>query len=176
MSAAAQEVDAAPYSGRMPKQKPHRSCQTYGTPWAFIRAVERRFGPIVCDLAAVAENAKAKEWIGPLADTLVQPWAERYPTGNLWLNPQFGNIEPCAEKCWRESRERQGLILMLTPASIGTDWFANHVHRKAVVLALSPRLTFEGCSDPYPKDLMLSVYGASLSGFDCWRWKGEARE
>ena len=39
-----------------------------------------------------------------------------------------------------------------------------------MVLGLSPRLTFEGTDDPYPKDLMLSVFGYGLSGFGTWRW------
>ncbi len=40
-----------------------------------------------------------------------------------------------------------------------------------MVLGLSPRLTFEGTKDPYPKDLMLSVFGYGMNGFDTWRWK-----
>jgi phage N-6-adenine-methyltransferase len=147
------------------------SRQDYGTPWDFIRAVEARFGPIVCDLAAHAENAKCATFLSAEEDSLMVPWAERWPTGTLWLNPEFKDIDPWAEKCSIESRARHGFILMLTPASIGTEWFASHVNRKAMVLGLSPRLTFDGTSAPYPKDLMLSVYSAWLSGFDTWRWK-----
>lgn len=113
-----------------PAQKPGRSRQDFGTPRALIVAVERRFGPIVCDLAASAENAKAPLFIDRARDTFTVPWAEEYPTGNLWFNPEF-----------------------------------------AVVLGLNPRVTFEGCTAPYPKPLMISVYGLSLSGFDTWRWK-----
>ncbi len=60
---------------------------------------------------------------------------------------------------------------MLTPASIDSNWFARHVNRKAFVLGLNPRVTFEGCSAPYPKPLMVSVFGLGLSGFDTWRWR-----
>lgn len=45
------------------------------------------------------------------------------------------------------------------------------MNRKAMVLGLSPRLTFKGEKDPYPKDLMLSVYGQAYSGFDTWNWR-----
>lgn len=41
-----------------PIQKPGRSKQDYGTPWEFIRAVERRWGKLHVDLAAHSENAK----------------------------------------------------------------------------------------------------------------------
>lgn len=144
----------------------------YGTPRDFIAAVEARFGPIVFDLAASVHNAKASKYWTREDDSLTKSWARIFNAGgNLWLNPEFSDIARYAEKCAEESAQRNGLILLLTPASIGTDWFARHVNRKAFVLGISPRLTFEGCLDPYPKDLMLSVYGHGLSGFDTWRWK-----
>jgi phage N-6-adenine-methyltransferase len=148
-----------------------RSKQDYGTPWEFIHAVEKRFGPIVWDLAAHAGNAKHANFYSTVENTLIQPWAKAHPTGNLWLNPEFSDIAPYAQKCALESASRHGFIFLLTPASIGTDWFASHVNRKALVLGLSPRMTFEGTTDPYPKDLSLSVFGYGLHGFDTWRWK-----
>jgi phage N-6-adenine-methyltransferase len=157
----------------------HRSKQDYGTPWEFVRAVERRFGTLVVDLAASAENAKAGAWLDEAHDSLLAPWAERWPEGNLWLNPPFAKIDPWAAKCAAESAQRSGLILLLTPASIGTEWFAEHVLDNAMVLGLSPRMAFDGiCPNPrtgridlYPKDLMLSVFGFGLRGFATWRWR-----
>ncbi len=154
-----------------PTVKRGRSCQTYGTPWDFIHAVTARWGALACDLAASSENAKAKCFYTEAEDSLAQTWAHAWPTKNLWLNPPFANIEPWAAKCKAEARDRDGLIFLLTPASIGTDWFANHVHGHALVLGISPRLTFEGTSDPYPKDLMLSIFGKATRGFDVWRWR-----
>jgi len=147
-----------------------KSKQNYGTPPAFIRAVEKRFGKIVCDLAADGSNAKCERFFNEEADSLKQPWAEAFPTGLLWLNPPFSNIEPWAAKCSTESARRHGLIALLTPASIGTDWFACHVNRQAMVLGLRPRLVFEGEENGYPKDLQLAIYGFGLHGFDTWRW------
>jgi phage N-6-adenine-methyltransferase len=148
-----------------------RSRQDYGTPWEFIRAVVDRFGPLDHDLAASEKNAKASTFYDEASDSISKDWGRAHPTGNLWLNPPFAYIEPWANKCEFESNRRHGLIFLLTPASIGTEWFAKYVHRKALVLALSPRLTFEGTDDPYPKDLMLSVYGYGMNGFDTWRWR-----
>lgn len=153
--------------------------QDYGTPRDFVDACAARFGPIVCDLAAHSENAKHELFISPEADSLAVDWSVWLPTGNLFLNPPFKWIDPWAKKCRAESERRHGLILMLTPASIGTEWFAEHVHRHAMVLGLSPRLPFDGMPvnattgkvDGYPKDLMLSVFGAGLNGFDTWRWR-----
>lgn len=148
-----------------------KSKQTYGTPPEFIRAASARFGALVCDLAAGAENAKAPEFYDEARNSLAVSWASEHPTGTLWLNPPFDNITPWAAKCAEESIKRHGLILLLIPASIGTDYFAQHINGKAFVLGLAPRMTFEGCTDPYPKDLMLCVYGYGLHGFDTWRWK-----
>jgi phage N-6-adenine-methyltransferase len=152
-----------------------KSKQDYETPRDFIEAVEKRFRRIDLDLAATAANAKAEYYFGPdhpdleARDGLVVNW--RKQRGLLWLNPPFGNIEAWAVKCAAEAQHRPGLTLLLTPASIGTDWFREHVCGKAVVLGLSPRLTFVGEKDPYPKDLMLSVFGYGLAGFGTWRWK-----
>jgi len=155
----------------MPVQKPGHSKQNYGTPRAFIEATEKRFGQIIFDLAAEEHNKKCDNFFTEKDDSLSQPWAELFPTGNLWLNPPFSNIKHWASKCAEESAKRQGLILFLTPASVGSNWFAEHVHNKAMVLAVSPRLVFEGETSSFPKDLMLSVYGNGFKGFDVWRWK-----
>jgi hypothetical protein len=149
-----------------------RSRQDYGTPVDFIRAVETKWGPMVHDLACTRENAKAPSgYYFPEVDALTRNWSADFPSGNLWLNPPFANIGEWAAKCEREGVERHGLIFLLTPASIGTDWFARHVWGHARVLGVSPRLTFEGTEDPYPKDLMLSIFGKATDGFGVWRWK-----
>lgn len=149
-----------------------RSKQDYGTPWAFVRAVEAKWGPMVHDLACTRENAKAPSgYYYPEDDALDRSWSADFPTGNLWLNPPFYNIGVWAEKCAYSATKRDGLIFLLTPASIGTDWFAARVWPSARVLGISPRITFEGTEDPYPKDLMLSIFGKATSGFDVWRWR-----
>lgn len=152
-----------------PQQKPHRSRQDYGTPPSFLAAVERRFGPMSWDLAASKENSAAPYCFTEGFDSLAQDWAGL--TGNLWLNPPFADIAPWSAKCDASAGPGRR-ILLLTPASVGSNWFAKHVHGKALVLALNPRLTFVGESAPYPKDLMLSVWdGYGTSGFGVWRWK-----
>ena len=151
-----------------PSMNKGKSKQDYGTPWEFIRTVEARFGTLTFDLAASAENAKAPQFFTEADDSLSQPWPL---DGVCWLNPPFANIADWAKKCAAVAPSHSGLILFLTPASIGANWFADHVNHKAMVLGISPRLTFEGTTDPYPKDLMLSVYGFGMSGFDTWRWR-----
>lgn len=180
-----------------PLQKPGRSFQAYGTPWPLIRAVELRWGPIYMDLAAHdnGDNAKAARWIGPHADSLRCDWAALLDGQLGWLNPEFGDIDPWAAKCRREA-ERGARFLMLTPAAIGTEWFAQHVYGHALVIGIRPRPIFEVTltgelptaqlglfgedevtsvevegGAPFPKDCMITEWGFGRVGLDVWRWK-----
>lgn len=173
----------------MPDQKPGRSRQDYGTPREFLEAVEARFGTLAWDLAASTANNvcgilrdRYRTFYGPGSsagqDALEQDWTEL--SGTLWLNPEFGDLAPWAKKCAdtiamaradRKRAHRHDLrVCLLTPASVGAEWFHEHVHGRALVLGLSPRLTFVGETSPYPKDLSLSVFGADRVGFEPWRW------
>lgn len=153
-----------------PAQRPGRSRQDWCTPLDFVAAVQRRFGPFVCDLAADADNALAPAHYDAAANALAQPWAEQYPTGVLWCNPPYRKIKPWAQKAASESHRRNGLILMLVPAAVSTEWYARYAAPYAHTIAVRPRLTFVGATAPYPKDLMLLVYQGGLGGFSTWRW------
>jgi phage N-6-adenine-methyltransferase len=160
----------------MPKQKPGKSEQTVQTPPAFVAAVQARFGRIGFDLAATAENsvAGALAFFGPRSLDGEDAFTQEWPRGKLcWLNPPFGNVRPFATKAAAEAK-RGIRTAMLVPASVGSNWFAEHVHGKAMVLALRPRLTFVGQEDPYPKDLILCLYGPWYpAGFATWQWNNE---
>jgi hypothetical protein len=177
---------------RMPKQKPGRSNQTYATPLDFMAAVTARFGPMEVDLAGSEKNKKAPIVFTKKMDSLSLPLSgQSTPVPGFkpswswdalnWLNPPFGHIEPWAAKCerWLNAGPflaRRGRIFFLTPASVGSNWFRDHVYRKALVLFLcsnehgSGRLSFAGEKDPYPKDCILSVFGAT-PGFELWGWR-----
>lgn len=143
------------------------SKQDYETPPDFIHAVETRFGKLRVDLAATAENTKAPTFFSPLQNSLAISWNKF--ANPQWLNPPFDNIAPWASKC-RNQSALGAKILFLTPASVGSNWFRDHVHGHALVLALNGRLTFVGQEDPYPKDCILSCYGWG-TGFDVWDWR-----
>lgn len=146
----------------------HRSKQDYETPWAFIRAVEARFGPLWFDLAADAKNTKSAAYFSELDDSLKQPWHEM--AGLLWLNPPFANIAPWAKKCAEEAR-LGARILLLTPASVDSNWWDAYVHACAGVLFVNPRISFDG-KNPYPKPMALSCYNMLPAGsYMPWRWK-----
>lgn len=155
-----------------PSMRRHRSEQSVSTPWEFVRAAEARFGAFAWDLAAQTENAKAPRWLGPSGiheDAFAVDWLDL--DGLCWLNPPFGDIPRWAERA-AMAGSLGARIVMLVPASVGTLWFAESVHRQALVLALSPRVRFEGHAQPFPKDLLLAAYGPPCAPtFDTWRWK-----
>jgi len=160
--------------GKMPRQKPHRSKQDYGTPPEFFAAVERRFGPVTWDVAADASNTLVESGFYSAGgiDAFADDWAARFtPRDLLFLNPEFSTLGHLWAPLVARWRRRLPWIrlLMLTPASVGSEWFQRTVHRRALVLALSPRLHFVGADDPYPKDCMLSCFGFGV-GFDVWRY------
>ncbi len=168
----------------MPAQRPGKSKQDYGTPIELIRAVEKRWGALTLDLAASEHNAKAPYYFTAEDDFLKQDFTSGagLPDGALcWLNPPFENLGPWMAKCAVDAA-KGAQIIMLVPASVGSEWFATHVWPCpfSKVIALRPRLTFEGCKDPYPKDCMLILWGSRVGladpemgepKFDIWRWK-----
>lgn len=160
---------------KAPRQKPHESIQSVGTPRGFLHAVEARFGPIVIDLAAAPSNRVVEEWFGPGSpygeDALARNWVRR---GLSWLNPEFGYISPWAEKCASEAA-LGAQVALLVPASLGSDWYVDHIKDRAMTLILKPRLTFVGHSDQYPKDLMLCMFGPRWFG-GVFHWFHEAAD
>lgn len=151
-----------------PAQKRYWSKQDYETPWPFIRALERKFGEsFTIDLAAREDNKKAPACITEQMNSLTYDWSEF--TGLLWLNPPFADIGPWAEKCAKES-SLGARVVMLTPASVSTNWFAKHCHKACRVVFLRPRITFVGATTPYPKDLMLTLWGMGQADYEIWNW------
>lgn len=161
-----------------PPPAPPENNQHWGTPRPFLNAVEKRFGPIGLDLAAKADNCVVPAYFGAgspfeIEDTLApttawDDWVD--PTALRWLNPEFADIAPYAEKCARYRGVTT--IAMLTHDAIDTEWFEQHVWGKALVLLLRPRMKFVGALDGFPKPLILSVFGPRVApGVDLWRWK-----
>lgn len=167
------------FKGRMrvvPKQKPGLSRQDYATPWDFIFALAKRFGPMKVDLASSKEHAKCSDYITKEEDSFSVDWIRRIGSKNAFLNPPFSDITPWAKKCAEFGEQSfRGRVFLLVPASVGANWFVDYVHGRAYVLALQGRLTFVGEKDPYPKDCMVCLFGAGVHGFDVWNWTGNKK-
>lgn len=153
--------------------------QRVATPWAFIHALEQRFGtPVDFDLAADDRNHKASNFFNETEDALKQDWSQlvqrtgmlalTYPVQLAFLNPPFAHIKPWAREV-AKCRWLPRWTVMLVPASYSTDWFlelAEEVQRCAI-----PRMQFEGNDKVYPKDLALIVAGFGICGDGYWDWR-----
>jgi phage N-6-adenine-methyltransferase len=185
----------------MPAQKPGTSKQDYATPENFIAAAKARLGIFEFDFdyAANKSNAKAArfwssrdnslaktplEWRAQLGtpgvwDPATQPLevgaVMTVRSGWGWLNPPFKNIEPWVAHCVALMRAG-GRVAFLVPASVGADWFRDHVDGKARVLFLNGRLAFmkNKPRDLYPKDCVLCLFSMDeIAGYEVWDWRGE---
>lgn len=172
--------------------------QNYKTPRSFIDAVERRFGPIVFDLAA-EDGHVCRNFYAEKDDSLAQDWVALYKrigvsrvrrAGKVetrpnwfWLNPPFSGgptpegekkrtLENWTRKCWEASREGVR-ILYLVPASVDSQWWENWVRGRGRDEAIAPRIEFVGKDEPFMKPLSLIVFEPGVSGASGgrWRWK-----
>ena len=150
------------------------SKQDYQTPTELIDAIKARLNirEFDVDLAATKENSVSPyECITEEMDSLAEHvcW---YGYGQwAWLNPPYANIAPWVQKAQRESK-RGAHIVMLVPASVGAKWWKEWVESHAYVSFLCGRLTFVGCTTPYPKDCALLFYTPwGFRGSEIWDWR-----
>lgn len=150
------------------------SKQDLGTPWPFIRAVEKRWGPLAWDLAASAKNTKAPRYLGKRIDSLKQDWTAILRGENGWLNPEFDPVQPWIDKVVYEA-QKGAKLLLLTRGSVDSNWFWQ-MEPFGNVYPIKPRLIFLNqrhketgklLKDPkvYPGALILTVFNLE------WDWK-----
>jgi len=149
-----------------PRDK-NKTKQDYQTDPRLYSPLHQHFG-FNYDLACNKENKLCKFGITPSEDSLSVDW--HLLEGYLWLNPPFAKIEPWAKKCYEESLEG-AKIVMLTPASVGSNWFHDWIYKKAWVRFLNGRLTYVGHKSPYPKDCQISIFDGINFGMDVWDWR-----
>lgn len=104
------------------------------------------------------------------------PTADGQP-GLLWLNCEFDDIDPWADRC-RAEAEQGARILLLTPVAI-TRWFEARVAGIADTIFLLGRLSFDG-KHPYPKDCMVSYFSPPPEDgprppaeIEVWDWRAD---
>lgn len=160
--------------------------QNWSTPTALLTALQKRFGPIVFDLAAEAHNHVHPRFFTKEEDALKQDWSALYKvlggSGWLFLNPPFSDMKPWVEKCAEEGRKGAKIVL-LSKVSIA-EWFVDYVAPNAAVFLLSPRVKYvpppgEERNPETGKlrtgadfDSMLSLFGPATRGqIEVWRWR-----
>lgn len=147
-----------------------KSEQSVTTPMCFLDKVCELW-PCSFDLAANDENKRFLAYYKEEHNSLSKDWNSltKYYDGFLWLNPPFKGVTKWMKKCALEG-ERGTKIVSLTLSSRGTKWYHEHVKPNALSLILLSRLTFENHKDPYPKELMINIFGTGITGEGYWNW------
>ncbi len=145
--------------------------QNYGTPLPFVGYVGRRFGlDLILDLAADQYNRKCAFFLDEARDSLTVDWkAEIQKCDDLvmresndfadpagWLNPPFKKNPQFGKKCHEEKDKGAKLATL-----------KEHFKNNALNFILEDRMIFVGETQPYPKELMLSIWGTGMNGV-CW--------
>jgi phage N-6-adenine-methyltransferase len=154
---------APPPPGRRRRLPTHgwtRSEQVVRTPPWLLDSVALTWGPIGLDVAASDDNAVCLCYFTEAGDGLSLPWL----VGKdciVWCNPPYNNIGAWIAHAAEQREETESVLLVL--ASVGSNWWSAHVHGKAEVIFLRPRITFVGETNPFPRDLALVHFGPSVS-------------
>jgi hypothetical protein len=128
-----------------PNSEPGIGNQNFRTPASFLASCQRRFqipGGFGWDLACTETDCVGTSggyFFDRGINALAEDWTELADPGiTCWLNPPFATSGAFAEKCAGSGAR----ILALVPVAIGTRWWRQHVHRKAVVVGCG-RLAFD---------------------------------
>jgi hypothetical protein len=163
-----------------PNSTPARGQQDYRTPPAFLAAVQRKFGvEIAFDLACTSTDCvTAPSFVvrgffhDADEDALAKPWPRLGEGQAAWVNPPFAKASAFARVASESPHCR---TLLLTPASVGSKWFAEHVYGHACIVFLRPRIVFlqpdgSPCPAGINRDCMLAAYGWT-PGVYCEDWR-----
>ena len=138
----------------------HKSESTVVTPMVFVDACEARYGCIRMDLAATKENSRrgSSSCYTVEDDAFSKDWEVDLKGDVGWLNPPYGDIGAWAKKADAEAK-KGARVVMLVPASVGSNWYRDYIHFRHPVDFINGRIMFDGHDQPYPKDLMVVLFG-----------------
>lgn len=154
---------------KSPSQGEDENKGVYKTPREFLLAVDSHY-LITFDIAANKENnvvSKLRaigedDFFSEEQNALKQNWPISR-AGYNWLNPPYSNINEWVSK-----------TLVLVPLT-RANWWRDWVNGKCLEIDLIGRMSFMENGDPYPKDLMLLVYGDNMIGQCSWDWRKDKK-
>ena len=113
--------------------------QSYRTPEDMIDACCRRFGiPYFSwDLACSEHDCLGLNggYTYPAVDALAVDWAERAGKGVCWLNPPFAKAGKFCQRA-ADAADAGVRTVALVPVALGTRWWRQYVHQRAVVVGV----------------------------------------
>ena len=128
----------------------------WGTPQDFYDKLNKEFN-FTLDPCASSETAKCKKYYTVKDDGLKQSWNDEI----VFCNPPYGKeIKYWVEKCSKEAKKKNTLVVMLIPARTDTIYFHKYIYKKAKIRFIKGRLKFCGKqkgsgSAPFPSMLVI---------------------
>ena len=91
------------------------------------------------DPCASDTNHKCDKYYTEADDGLSKSWKDE----NVFVNPPYGReLSKWVEKCYKESIESDGKIVMLIPARTDTKYFHKYIYHKSEIRFLKGRIKF----------------------------------
>lgn len=127
------------------------------TPQKFFDELNEEFH-FTYDPCATEENHKCFLWTGKKDNGLTTDWGGQ----RVWCNPPYSQIGKWVEKCFRETRKDDTVVVLLIPARTDTKYFWNYIWNRAEVRYLKGRIKFGGAGNaPFPS-LLVIFRGANI--------------
>lgn len=127
----------------------------WATPQAFFDELDREFH-FTLDPCSTDDNCKCKNHYTLIDNGLEQNWGGQI----VFCNPPYGRELPkWVEKCYRESRKPDTLVVMLIPARTDTRYFHEYIyHRAREIRFIKGRLHFNESAPGAPFPSMVVVF------------------
>ena len=127
----------------------------WATPKAFFEELNREFS-FNLDPCSTDENAKCERHYTLKDNGLNKDWGGQ----RVFVSPPYGReLAVWVEKCYRESRKPDTLVVMLIPARTDTAYFHNYIYHKAKEIRfIRGRLHFNESKQGAPFPSMVVIF------------------
>lgn len=123
------------------------------TPQDFFDKLNAEFN-FTLDPCANISNAKCKKFYTREQDGLMQDWQGE----TVFCNPPYGReLSKWVEKCYKESKKPNTIVVMLIPARTDTQYFHEYIYNKSEIRFLKGRLKFGNSKNAAPFPSMVVV-------------------
>lgn len=123
--------------------------ELWETPQTFFDDLNEEFH-FDCDVCALPENAKCKNFYTPKDDGLSKNWG-----GTCWCNPPYGRK---VGEWVKKASEADATVVMLLPARTDTKWFHEYIYKKAETRFIKGRLKFGNSNNSAPFPSMVVIF------------------
>jgi len=132
--------------------------ERWQTPQKFFDELNKEFN-FTLDPSCQIDSAKCEKYYTPKENGLIQNWEGE----TVFCNPPYGReLKKWVEKCYKESKKENTIVVMLIPARTDTKYFHKYIYHKSEIRFIKGRIKFvnpltktEGNSAPFPSMVVI---------------------